>query len=276
MLHTYLILAFGDMPALAKLLRLKSTNAIVPCRACRLTAIRDPNGGRHAHYYAALHSPSGPSFQPLNLPLRTHDEFMRQALDVARSEGTAQSNLAILYGIHGVPILATLSSISIPASFPHDFMHIMENIIPMLINHWTGTFKGLDVGSESYEIHKTVWESIGEACAASGTTIPTAFGARVPNIATHRYHFIAETWMLFATFVGPVVLHKHFTQSVYYEHYVSLVKLINLCLKLEISRYELEEIEKGFAAWVVEYERFVSVMFDFRPESDMSQDLLPA
>jgi Transposase family tnp2 len=196
MLHTYLILAFGDMPALAKMLRLKGTNAIVPCRACRLTAIRDPNGGRHAHYYAALHSPSGPSFQPLDLPLRTHDEFMRQALDVARSEGTAQSNLATLYGINGVPILATLSSISIPASFPHDFMHIMENIIPMLINHWTGTFKGLDVGSESYEIPKTVWESIGEACAASGTTIPTAFGAQVPNIATHRYLFIAETWML--------------------------------------------------------------------------------
>jgi hypothetical protein len=40
--------------------------------------------------------------------------------------------------------------------------------------------------------------------------------------------------------------------------------------------YELEEIEKGFAAWVVEYERFVSVMFDFRPESDVLQDLLPA
>ena len=248
------------MPAVAKILRLKSTNAIVPCRACRIIATRDPNGGRHAHYYAALHIPSGPSYEPLNLPLRTHDEFMRQGLDIAMAEArVVQDNLAIQYGIHGVPILTTLSSISVPASFPHDFMHILENIIPMLVSHWTGTFKCLDVGSESYEIPKTVWEAIGEACAASGSTIPTAFGARVPNVATQRYQFIAETWILFATFVGPVVLHDRFTQPVYYEHFVSLVKLINLCVKLEISQNDLEEIEKGFAAWVVDYERLVTL-----------------
>ena len=257
LLRVYLILAFGDMPALAKMLRLKSTNAIVPCRACRIIALRDPDGGRNAHYYAALHTPSGPSYDPLNLPLRTHDEFMRHALDVAQAEGPLQHDLAIQYGIHGVPILTTLSSMSVPSSFPHDFMHILENIIPMLTTHWTGTFKGLSVGSESYEIPKTVWEAIGEACEASGTTIPTAFGARVPNIAVHRYHFIAETWMLFATFIGPVVLHDRFTEPIYYEHFVSLAKLINLCLKLEISDRDVEEIEKGFAAWVVEYERSV-------------------
>jgi hypothetical protein len=82
----------------------------------------------------------------------------------------------------------------------------------------------------------------------------------VPNVATLRYHFIAETWILFATFVGPVVLQGRFTQPVYYEHFISLVKLINLCLKLEISKPELQDIEKGFAAWVLEYERSVSVL----------------
>ena len=258
MLRVYLLLVFGDMPALAKMLRIKSTNALLPCRACRIVALRDPAGGPHAHYYAALKTPSGPSYDPLGLPLRTHDEFIRQALQVATAEGTTQSDLAIRHGIHGVPVLTTLSSIAVPASFPHDFMHILENIIPMLVSHWTGAFKGLGVGSGDYEIPKAVWEAIGQACATSGSTIPTAFGARVPNVATLRYQFIAETWILFATFVGPVVLQGRFTQPVYYEHFISLVKLINLCLMLEISEPQLQYIEKGFAAWVMEYERSVS------------------
>jgi hypothetical protein len=276
LLRVYLLLAFGDMPALAKMLRLKSTNAVVPCRACKIVALRDPAGGAHAHYYAALHTPSGPSYNPVDLPLRTHNEFIRQALQVATAEGTVQSELAILHGIHGVPVLTTLSSIAVPASFPHDFMHILENIIPMLVSHWTGTFKGLGVGSGSYQIPKTIWDAIGEACATSGTTLPSSFGARVPNIATLRYHFIAETWILFAMLVGPVVLQGRFTLPVYYEHFISLVKLINLCLKLEISEPELQDIENGFAAWVVEYERSVLVLLSCHFVSDIVQIILSA
>ena len=269
-LRAYLILGSGDMPAVAKILRLKGVNAIVPCRACKIVAVRNTNGGHRSHYYAALHTGADRSYEPLNLPLRTHDEFIRQALDVARADSERQKELAIQYGIHGVPILTVLSSISVPVSFPHDFMHIIENIIPMLVNHWTGSFKGLGAGSESYEFSKTAWDAIGDACAASGDTIPAAFGARVPNIATQRHHFIAETWMLFATLVGPVVLRERFTQRVYYDHFTSLVKLINLCLKLEISEKDLAEIEKGCAEWVREYERFVSFVLSLYFNTDLS------
>jgi hypothetical protein len=70
MLHVYLLLVFGDMPALAKMLRLKSTNAVAACRACEIIALRDPAGGRHARYDAALNSPDGgPPYNPLDLLL---------------------------------------------------------------------------------------------------------------------------------------------------------------------------------------------------------------
>jgi hypothetical protein len=134
-------------------------------------------------------------------------------------------------------------------------MHLMENIIPALIGFWTGTYKGINVGLEEYEISKDVWEAIGKACKASGSTIPSLFGCRVPNIATEQHHFIAESWFLFVTHLGPVLLRQRFTRPVYYQHFVLLVKLINLCLKLEISASELDEIEKGFAEWVLEYEQ---------------------
>jgi hypothetical protein len=63
-------------------------------------------------------------------------------------------------------------------------MHIIENVVPSLIKLWTGRYKGLDLGIGDYHIHDSVWKAIGEACAASGATIPSSFGCRVPNIAT--------------------------------------------------------------------------------------------
>ena len=257
-LFAYLILCFGDMPALAKLLRLKGHNAISPCRACHILGIRDVASGGRTHY-TPLHRPDGESYDPLGLPLRSHNEFLRQAIQVAMAPtDTKENNRAKLFGIHGVPLLSVLSSISIPASFPHDFMHVIENILSCLVGLWTGTYKGLDVGAEHYRINSTVWDAIGKACAASRSTIPTSFGCRVPNIVTERHHFIAESWLLFATFLGPILLRGRFTDGIYYRHFVKFVILINLCLKMEISTSELNEIEKGFAEWVLEYERCIS------------------
>jgi hypothetical protein len=95
-------------------------------------------------------------------------------------------------------------------------MHLMENVLPTLIGLWTGSYKGIDAGSEHYQISKTVWEVIGQACAASGSTIPAAFRCRIPNIATEHHHFIAESWLLFATYLGPILLHQRFTEATYY------------------------------------------------------------
>jgi hypothetical protein len=259
MLFAYLIYCFGDMPALAKLLRLKGHNGICPCRACRILGIRNAAAGEKTHY-TPLHRPGGKSYDPLDLPLRTHDEFLRQAIQVALAPtNTEETDRSKFFGINGVPLLLTLSSLCIPASFPHDFMHLMENILPTLIEHWTGSFKGIDAGSEHYQIPKTVWEAIGEACAASGSTISAAFGCRVPNVATERHYFIAESWLLFATYLGPILLRQRFTEAAYYRHFIALVQLINLCLKREISDSEVDTIERGFAEWVLEYERYVSL-----------------
>jgi hypothetical protein len=64
-------------------------------------------------------------------------------------------------------------------------MHlIFENLIPNLLQHYTGDFKGLDSGTESYEHLKGMWEEIGNTSSQSGNTIPSNFGAQMPNIFT--------------------------------------------------------------------------------------------
>jgi hypothetical protein len=71
--------------------------------------------------------------------------------------------------------------------------------------------------------------------------------------------FIAESWLLFATYLGPILLRQCFTEAAYYRHFIALVQLINLCLKREISDSEVDTIERGFAEWVLEYEQYVSL-----------------
>ncbi|KAF9546385.1 hypothetical protein CPC08DRAFT_738550 [Agrocybe pediades] len=135
-------------------------------------------------------------------------------------------------------------------------MHLIyENLISNLILFWTGTFKGLDQGTGSYELLPTVWEAIGKATAQSGSTIPTAYGARPPNIADNKMSCTADTWSFWLLYIGPILLQGRFTQEVYYTHFIELVKLVNMCLQFEIARTDVDVIRKGFASWVEQYER---------------------
>ncbi|GLB44025.1 hypothetical protein LshimejAT787_1502090 [Lyophyllum shimeji] len=156
----------------------------------------------------------------------------------------------------GVPILSHMSSLRFPASFPHDFMHLFdENTLKNLVFHWTGTFKELDEGREHYEIPKTVWDAVGsEATAQSGNTIPSAYGSRVPHIATDRASMSAEMWSFWALYIGPVLLRWQFQRPKYFEHFVLLMRLMHICLQFEVDDEQLYVLRKGFIKWVTEYE----------------------
>lgn len=49
-LRAYLILLFGDIPAIALLMRMKGPNGISPCRTCKIKGIREPSSGTTTHY----------------------------------------------------------------------------------------------------------------------------------------------------------------------------------------------------------------------------------
>ncbi|KIY62739.1 hypothetical protein CYLTODRAFT_361014 [Cylindrobasidium torrendii FP15055 ss-10] len=248
------------MPAISKLMRMKGHNGIYPCRACFIAGVRDDSPGNRSNtHYTPLFRNDSP-YDPLDLPRRTHDQYVRQAIHVEEAPSDAAAKRrAREYGINGLSILASLSSISFPESFPHDFMHLgLENVIKTLISLWVGTFKGIDVGCEDYELPPSVIQAIGDACDQAGDTTPSSFGARVPNLATKHYEFIAETYLLFTTMLGPIVLQNRFKHQKYYNHFVDLVQLFLHCLVLSISRQTVEQdLRVGFAKWVEKYEQFV-------------------
>ncbi|KZV98479.1 hypothetical protein EXIGLDRAFT_562646, partial [Exidia glandulosa HHB12029] len=260
-LHAYLLVGFGDMPAIAKLMCMKGHNALYPCRFCTIRGIRPP-GARAPALYCPLdrsahpnHDPDLPRYDPAALPMRTHDDMLRQAAEVDAAAGAAAEELSKAYGIKTTPILATLLSIRLDRSFPIEFMHLIWlNLIPNLALLYTGKFKGLDDGAGDYTLPEAIWDEIGRITGESGATIPSAFRARVPNLAKDKTHMIAETWCLWTMYIAPVVLRTRFREERYYNHFMKLVHLLHLCIQLEISRSDVEAIRTGFIYWVKQYE----------------------
>lgn len=209
--------------------------------------------------YAPLYRPGGNSYDPLKLPLRSHDRLMAQAKLVTRATNDAEEKkYSQMFGIKGVPILATLSSLSFPRSFPYDFMHLVwENVIKTLILLWCGKHKGMDEGDGCYELGETVLDAIGNAGKASGDFIPSCFGPRIPHIVDERYQFIADTWSTWTMSLGPVLLRSRFRDVAYYTHFIELVALLKLCLQFQISSEDIDTIETGMAKWVEGFEEYV-------------------
>jgi hypothetical protein len=268
-LRAFLLTCFGDMPAIAKVMCMKGHNGKSPCRACCILGVRAGEGSENKTNYVPLSRPfrterSEPRYyDPLDLPRRTHAEYIAQAIYVGTAKNDSQQILrGRETGISGLSSLARLSSIEFPGSFPHDFMHAMfENVVPTLIDIWTHAdkFSAFGTGKEDYVLDKDVWAAIGKACASSGDTIPSAFGCRIPDMSAPGQYASSESTLLFVTLLGPAVLHRRFKAPRYFEHFIRLVRLINLCLAFSITRAEVQEIRKGFAKWVTDYERYVYI-----------------
>ena len=261
LLHAYLIVVFGDIPAVSMIMRMKGHNGRSPCHMCEIQGIRIPSLPVTMHY-VPLHREKFPDSQhrydATALPLRNHTLFMEQAQEVQSAlTDAASEQFATKYGIKGLPLLSALSSLSFPVSFPYDFMHLIwANLIPNLILLWTGNFKDLDHDDEGYVLAPKVWQAIGMATLDAGKTIPAAFGSRVPNIAAEKSQMIAETHSIWTLYFAPTLLNGRFTNERYYKHFVQLVRLLTLCLKFEITQDQINDLERGFQEWVKVYERY--------------------
>lgn len=100
-LRAYLVLIFGDIPAVAMLMKMKGHNGFSPCRMCSIKGIQVPNSHQQT-LYVSLDRSCHPevaradgsiiqAYDPTNLPLRTHEDFLRQAREVSAATTEAQS-----------------------------------------------------------------------------------------------------------------------------------------------------------------------------------------
>jgi len=183
---------------------------------------------------------------------------MAQAKSVWSAPTEVQrEELAKAYGIKGVPLLSALGSLGFPQSFLYDFMHLIwENLIPNLVLFWSGHYKGMDEG-QPYVLEPHIWQDVGTASTEATNTIPSSFGAAIPNPAKDCSYFTSSTWSVWSLFIAPTVLRRRFPEDCYYKHFCSLLRILNLCLQFKISKKDFDEIESGIRKWVVDYEQCV-------------------
>ncbi|KIY52506.1 hypothetical protein FISHEDRAFT_35276, partial [Fistulina hepatica ATCC 64428] len=240
----------------------KGHNGKCLCRLCLIMGLLIKTG-RVATYYVPhkrthpqLAMPGQPEPDPAALPMRTEENFLLHARAAQFALTQTQANdFAKQTSIKGVSILSYLPSISMPQSFPYDFMHLMlENVMKNLFAFWTGKFKDLDEGTGHYVIDKKVWKEIGAATAASGSSIPGQFGARPPDFSETQQAMTADTWLFWLLYLGPVLLENCFPDVAYYKHFLDFSDIVRSCIQFALEAAEIEEIRNKCIKWVKKYE----------------------
>jgi hypothetical protein len=91
LLHAYLIVVFGNIPAVLMIMRMKGHNTISPCCMCTIKGVRIPSSRVMMHYVPLCRDgfpDSQKQYDPYVLPLQNHMSFMEQAKEVQYDQPT--------------------------------------------------------------------------------------------------------------------------------------------------------------------------------------------
>ena len=222
MLQAYLLYELGDMVAINKVLGIRGHNTFAPCRSCHIKGCRNATRG-DTNYYVPLNTSHTASqenrfWDLANLPMRSHSDYVDLLKQMAGApNGAAREAIGFNQGLREPPLLHCVNSLNFTKSVPWDFMHlIMENICPLMVDHWTGKFKNLDTGSGDNEIASEVWDQIGVETAEAVKSIPATFVHVLPNIAMDHVAFTAESQCFWFLYLTPALLKGRFQHVMYY------------------------------------------------------------
>ncbi|KAJ7075208.1 hypothetical protein B0H15DRAFT_792159 [Mycena belliarum] len=258
-LHGYNLFGMGDIIAIEKMLNIKGHNSFCPCRSCKMKGARNVAGGGKIYYIPLTHPdrPDEPrrSWNPTNLPMRTHQDFIDVADRLPRLPVGQQNDLTFHEGIKGWPALRRVGSIDFARSFPWDIMHLFfENIIRILIRLWSAKFKGLDVGTEDYEIPTEIWDEIWRETAEAVQHIPAAF---VRSMVNGPGNFTAEAWCFWFVYMAPILLKDRFKDPKYHVHLCDLTQIIKTCIAFTLTYGQINTLREMINTWLKTYERSV-------------------
>ncbi|KAG9081357.1 hypothetical protein FRC06_005622, partial [Ceratobasidium sp. 370] len=217
-LHVFIIIIFGDIPAIAKLLAMKGHNTILPCWTCYTRGVLCKLKKNSVYYVPFTHpGDKDDIFDFEFLLLCNHVSFLHHMSKLGTAHNkTDCDNLAWESGINRQLIFVCLKSINLACCTPYDIMHLLfENLVPNLIKHWTGNFKGLSKGTGNYRISANNWVTIGRLTKEASHTIPLEFVATLLNIADDRHLFQAEAYEFWFQHIAPIVLHGQLPELYY-------------------------------------------------------------
>ena len=260
LLHAFLIIIIGDMPAIAHIMDMKGHIGKSPCRACWVTGKRDRTND-HSTIHYPVHRDSNHQDRHdiqalLNNP-RTHQSFYDLANKIVEAETLAGAEAQRTHtGLNLMSVLWGLPGIDFERSFPHDLMHlIFLNACPNLVAWWTGTFKNIDTTGDQFRISVDDWKRIGQRIVESMELIPASFIRQLPDISTLGHTYLAEGWSFWLLHIAPFAL-DGILPAVYYNHVMDLVAITQRAISFDLTEEEvLTMFQNKCTNWVMDYER---------------------
>ena len=223
-----------DIVAIKKFLKIKGHNRIYPCHSCKSRGFMVMDTCTMS---LPIHPPRDLSnankcveWDPHNLPLHRHQDFIAVMTQISEAPTKAEKeSIAKQTGIKGLPGTSWVVSLNYAHCLSWEWFHLLlENIIPNLINLWTGQFKGLDAGDDPYHIKPHIWQEISCEMAAAVQDIPTSFVCVLSNAASDWSLFTTESWCFWVVHLAPILLENHFIKRKYYDHMHELGNLMKM------------------------------------------------
>ncbi|KAJ7224885.1 hypothetical protein C8J57DRAFT_1253129 [Mycena rebaudengoi] len=219
MLRAYNIFEMGDIIAIEKSLNIKGHNSFCPCRSCEIRGIRNKTGNEKL-YYMPFTWPNGRYWDP-------------------EKRATVSRNTMVSKGSQHFDAW--------------DLMHIVENVVPNLYKLWSGKFKGLDMGTENYQIPDNAWVLIWQETADAVKHIPADFVHVLGNIPAY---YTAEAWFFWFIHLAPILLEGRFPDPKYHTHLCQLSRIFKTYLSFTITHDEIDELKTNIIDWIAKYEEY--------------------
>jgi hypothetical protein len=139
-------------------------------------------------------------------------------------------------------------------------MHVLyENIMKQLLKLWEGDYKLKVINGDAaqklvgnYVISAANWTRIDIDTARSTKMVPVQMAPYHKSV-TKRSFWNADCYSYFLMHLGPIVLRDRL-DNVYYQHFIDLSKLAIVVTQPTITEEEVEDLEKGFVTWVMQFE----------------------
>ncbi|QRV73575.1 Transposase family tnp2 [Ceratobasidium sp. AG-Ba] len=253
-LHAFLIIIFGDIPAISKLLLLKGHNRKSACRACLFQGTPHVGDNGNVTYYVPLATPNRQVVQlPEDLPMRGHNTFLFYYDALEAAERGARAELQTECGLNAQPLFTRLKSIDLSSCALYELMHLfLENLVLNMLMHWKGTFKSI-ADDPAYRISAQDWKTIGELTEQALWIIPGQFAGTLPNIGTDMGLYKAEAFSFWFMYLAPILLNGQLART--FRHFLAMCEIFIWCLNMKITPEQVNELEIMIREWVQEYKR---------------------
>ena len=243
-LKAHIVSVSGDTPAIAMMMRMKGSNARLPCRFCFLQG-EYCTEARHMYY---------PHYAEFLIVLKPRSSMLRDMYRVAAADN---EELRKATGYNGIPGLIRLRhSINFPYSFGQDPMHLLSNVCALMFSHWTVSSMPkpeFEDEEHCYVLSNRTWEEIGEEQVNCRRVISSSLARTPRSIWTHHRSYKAKEWESWL-FLFSVPLLVGRLPDYCLQHWKLLKDAFSLLYQTQISRAEAQEARKLLIDFVLQYE----------------------